>query len=218
MVENRLNTKDHLLQIAGELFANLGYDAVSTRMIAERAGVKLSGIHYHFGSKEKLYRAALTFAVEYDNCANFSLVIAENPALLDSPEGLAEIIRTTVFRTFFDHFNKGDNPEWMKHLVIREVLHPSSVFAIVYEMVIKPDAEAAKRIFTSVRPNAGEPEVYAWLDLLHSQLFLYIMAKDALERLRGEGALNQEFYQHVARVVARAMIFELELPLPADLQ
>ncbi len=218
MPEKKITTREHLLQVAGELFAKLGYDAVSTRMIAERAGIKLSGIHYHFGSKEKLYRAALTVAVEYDNCANFSSVIAENPLLLKTASGLAEIIRTTVFRSFFDHFNKGDNPEWMKHLVIREVLHPSSVFSIIYEVLIEPDVDAAKRIFKSVRPDAGASEVYAWLDLLHSQLFLYIMAKDALELLRGEGALDNDFYQQAARVVSRAMILELELPLPADLQ
>ncbi len=82
----------------------------------------------------------------------------------------------------------------------------------------KPDLEAAQRIYIASKPDATEIEITAWIDILHSQIFLYIMAKEALEIMRGEGAMDSKFYQGVARVVARAMILELELPLPRDLQ
>lgn len=217
MAEKKPNTKEHLLQIAGELFALHGFEPVSTRMIAEDADVKLSAIHYHYGSKEKLYIAALTYAVEYDACADFSSVIAENPALFETREGRAEIIRTTVYRTFYDHF-KGDTPEWTTQLVVRELMKPSAVFPLFADTVIKPDIEAAERIYRASRADATEIEVTAWIDILHSQIFLYIMAKEALEIMRGEGSMDSTFYQGVARVVARAMILELELPLPRDLR
>ena len=217
MVENRPNTKEHLLQIAGELFALHGFEPVSTRMIAEAADVKLSAIHYHYGSKDKLYLAALTHAVESDACADFSSVIAENPALFETREGRSEIIRTTVYRTFYDHF-KEDTPAWTTQLVLRELMKPSEVFPLFAETVMKPDHEAARRIYLATKPNATEIEIIAWIDILHSQIFLYIMAKESLEIMRGEGAMDSAFYQGVARVVARAMILELELPLPRDLQ
>lgn len=217
MAENRPNTKEHLLQIAGELFALHGFESVSTRMIAEAADVKLSAIHYHYGSKDKLYLAALTHAVEYDACADFSSVIAENPALFETREGRSEIIRTAVYRTFYDHF-KEDTPAWTTQLVLRELMKPSEVFPLFAETVIKPDLEAAQRIYLATKPDATEIEITAWIDILHSQIFLYIMAKESLEIMRGEGAMNSVFYQGVARVVARAMILELELPLPLDLQ
>jgi len=219
MAEKKPNTKEHLLQTAGELFALHGFEPVSTRMIAEAAGVKLSAIHYHYGSKEKLYVVALTYAVEYDACADFSSVIAENPALFETREGRAEIIRTTVYRTFYDHF-KGDMdiPAWTTQLVVRELVKPSAVFSLFADTIIKPDIEAAERIYRASRPDATEIEVTAWIDILHSQIFLYVMAKDALEILRGEGSMDSNFFQGVARVVARAMILELELPLPRDLQ
>lgn len=216
--KDTLSTKDQLLHIAGDLFANYGFEAVSTRQIAEKAGVKLSAIHYHYGSKKNLYSAALTYAVEHDNCGNFPSVIEENPKLLENFEGLAEIIRTTVFRTFFDHFNKGDNPVWVKRLIIGEVMHPSQFFSIIIEAVVTPDYEAATKLYRRVKPDAVEAHIYAWLDILHSQLFTYIMAKDALELVRGKEGMGNDFYQQVARVVARAMILELELPLPRDLQ
>ncbi|TKB10711.1 CerR family C-terminal domain-containing protein [Desulforhopalus sp. IMCC35007] len=216
MLETRLTTREHLLQKAGELFALHGFEGVTTRMIAEAADVKLSAIHYHYGSKAKLYVSALAYAVEYDSCADFSSVIAENPVLFETPEGRGEIIRTTVFRSFYDHF-KGDSPDWTVQLIVRELMKPSSLFPVFAEGVVKPDIEAAKLIYLVSKPEATEAEITGWIDLLHSQIFLYVMAKDALEVMRGKGSMDTAFYQGVARVVARAMILELGLPLPRDL-
>lgn len=213
----KITTRDHLLNTAGELFAVHGLDGVSTRMIAEEAGVKLSGIHYHFGGKEKLYLAALTHAMKTDSCADFSSVIQENPTLLETPAGCAEIIRNTVYRSFYDHF-KGDTPDWTTQLVVREIINPSRLFPQFADVVIKPDKEAARELYFRCRPDGEEVHFNGWLDLLHSQIFLYVMAKDALELLRGEGSMNKEFYRGVARVVSRAMILDLALPLPEDLK
>lgn len=41
---------------ATALFARQGYDGTSTKDICEAAGVNIAAIHYHFGSKEDLYR------------------------------------------------------------------------------------------------------------------------------------------------------------------
>jgi AcrR family transcriptional regulator len=53
------DTKARLVEAARRLFAERGYAATSTRMIAREAGVNLGGIQYHFGSKEELHRAVL---------------------------------------------------------------------------------------------------------------------------------------------------------------
>jgi len=45
------------------VFAAVGYEAASTRALAERAGVNLPAIPYYFGSKEGLYRAAIEHIV-----------------------------------------------------------------------------------------------------------------------------------------------------------
>lgn len=48
------NTKDHITQIAMQLFAEKGFDAVSVREIASAADINVALISYHFGSKEGL--------------------------------------------------------------------------------------------------------------------------------------------------------------------
>jgi len=51
---------ERILRAAQELFAELGYDAVSTHAIAERAAVSKANIFHHFASKKALYLAALS--------------------------------------------------------------------------------------------------------------------------------------------------------------
>src|SRR5215831_9578698 len=53
------DTRRRILETAIEAFARDGYDTVSTRHLAERAGVNLPAIQYYFGSKEGLYRAVI---------------------------------------------------------------------------------------------------------------------------------------------------------------
>src|SRR5260370_21733269 len=50
-------TKARILAAAERLFADNGFDGVSLRAIAREAKVQIALIHYHFESKEGLYRA-----------------------------------------------------------------------------------------------------------------------------------------------------------------
>jgi AcrR family transcriptional regulator len=44
----RPDVKEALLQAAAELIAEVGWGRVSSRMVAERAGVNNALVHYHF--------------------------------------------------------------------------------------------------------------------------------------------------------------------------
>ena len=55
--ENAHDTRQLLLDTATRLFAEQGYEGVSTRLLAKEAGVNMALIAYYFGSKEKLYEA-----------------------------------------------------------------------------------------------------------------------------------------------------------------
>lgn len=48
------STRNTILIAAKEALVEHGYSALSTRSIAQRAGVPLSQIHYHFGNKQNL--------------------------------------------------------------------------------------------------------------------------------------------------------------------
>lgn len=54
-----LPTANRLLVAVREVVLESGYAALSTRAVADRAGVPLSQIHYYFGSKEQMILAML---------------------------------------------------------------------------------------------------------------------------------------------------------------
>jgi AcrR family transcriptional regulator len=53
------STRAHLLTAAGDLLREEGYAATSMRAVADRADLRLSLVHYHFGSKRGLLVAVL---------------------------------------------------------------------------------------------------------------------------------------------------------------
>ena len=55
---------ENLATVALELFANLGYHAVSIKAIGDAAGVNAAMIYYYFQNKEDLFRAAIERAVD----------------------------------------------------------------------------------------------------------------------------------------------------------
>ncbi len=56
---NPEETRREILRAAGEAFAECGFVGATTRAVAARAAVNVATLHYHFGSKEGLYRAVL---------------------------------------------------------------------------------------------------------------------------------------------------------------
>ena len=50
---------DKILVAAEEFFAEKGYEAAGMKELASRAGVSQSLLHYHYGTKDKLYAAVI---------------------------------------------------------------------------------------------------------------------------------------------------------------
>lgn len=210
-------TREQLVLTGGELFAEHGYDGVSTRAIAEKAGVNLGSIHYHFGSKENLYIEACSYVMAEKRCNGFLEVLEENPMLAEHPAGQAEIIRTAVYRNFHEFF-KPDKPRWQRQLLILEIVRPSSAMPVLAERLFVPDMEKTRDFYRKIKPGGSNKEANAWMDILHAQIIFYAATEQVFELVRGEKITDVAFYREAAKTVSRAMILQLELPLPEDLK
>jgi AcrR family transcriptional regulator len=75
-----------ILDAAREALVERGYTGTTTRAVAERAGVRVSLVHYHFGGKQQLLAAVL----DREN----DRLLARQEALFAGAEPLAEKWRT----------------------------------------------------------------------------------------------------------------------------
>ncbi|HWS33636.1 MAG TPA: helix-turn-helix domain-containing protein [Actinoplanes sp.] len=57
------SARDEILDAAAELFAQRGYAATSTRLIAERVGIRQASLYYHFANKEQMLAELLEATV-----------------------------------------------------------------------------------------------------------------------------------------------------------
>tara|TARA_B100000029_G_scaffold392078_1_gene389059 strand:- start:889 stop:1533 length:645 start_codon:yes stop_codon:yes gene_type:complete len=106
MTPKEENTRKKLIKAASELFVELGYDAISVRQIASKAGVNLASINYYFGGKQKLLGEVLKktyFQLE----KRIELLIHESPedTFTDSVQRLFDLFNLPDFRrSFLNHF------------------------------------------------------------------------------------------------------------------
>jgi len=63
--KDKIDKKDHILDVAEKVFSDYGFDGASTRMISSEAGVNMAMLSYYFGSKEGLFLAIFERKIGY---------------------------------------------------------------------------------------------------------------------------------------------------------
>ncbi len=83
-----IDSKEMLLRTAEKLFAEHGFDAVTTRMISRESEVNLAMISYYFGSKEGLFQALIE--------GKFPVIRERLEAIRDKESSYWEKIEATI--------------------------------------------------------------------------------------------------------------------------
>jgi AcrR family transcriptional regulator len=78
MEKDKIDKKDHILDVAERVFSEMGYDGASTRLISGEAGVNMAMLNYYFGSKEGLFLAVFDRKISYFKDLLQNLGNAEN--------------------------------------------------------------------------------------------------------------------------------------------
>ena len=155
-----------ILNVAIPLFAERPFDAVSTRKIANMAGVNLSAISYHFGSKEGLYKAIFVKIV--DDLAPVrngfrALIDSHIDQLPGNPESQYLFFEAFVALMLEIILSKR-TPMWEMQLILREMQSHGPNFDLVMQehvdkmqnlmcecvaVILKQDVESSEVILTS---------------------------------------------------------------------
>ena len=125
-------TRQHLLDTAGQVFAERGFAEATSKEICERAGTPMASVNYHFGSREALYEAALVEA--HRHVVGLEELEALTAGLTDPREKL----RAVLYR--FVGLSTSTGTPWGFMVMLREVLSPSAAIPALIKKAVRPKA------------------------------------------------------------------------------
>lgn len=197
--ETRQRTREHLLEVAGQLFASQGFEGTTGKQICQRAGVNPAAINYHFGGLEGLYEAVLHQARERVVGRDDRLF-----ALLDgpgTPEQKLHALITAVVRVIL----ASSRSSWILRLFSREVTNPSSVGGRFLAATAKPRVQRVRALIGDLvgLPQDDPRVALACLNLAAPLQLLLIADRDLVRTIhpaidlspKGEAALVEHFYR-----------------------
>jgi len=143
------DTRQRLLEAAGQVFAERGFHHATIREICERAKAKnVAAVHYHFGEKEELYRAVFEYASKYAPRLDEEAFTAGS-----AEQRLRRIVHTSLSR-FFDE----GRPAWLGKLIAREMIEPTSMLDMMVKQQMRPNAERLKEIIRELIDDKVDDE------------------------------------------------------------
>lgn len=149
--KTQAKTRQHLIEAAGQVFAEYGYRAATVREICMRASANVASIHYHFGDKEKLYLEVLRYAHQKDNESNPGL--AKTDATLSPEEKLRHFVRSLLVKLL------DPGPlAWDGKLLAREMVDPTAAMDVVVHERIRPIHKHIREIVRTIIGSGASDE------------------------------------------------------------
>ena len=193
------SVRDRILDMAQALFAEHGYSAASTRAIAQGAGVNLAQLHYHFGAKRDLFKAAyMRGAVQVTEARSQALAAAR------AQHGEGPIPLEALVRSFVTPFMlNGQTPEGRATMRMHARLHtePDDISKEVLSTVYDDTTLAYTAEFQRVLPQLPH-ETICWRLYFMMGAYRYTLLRTGrLEAMSGGACDSGDFERAVAEIV-----------------
>jgi AcrR family transcriptional regulator len=193
------SVRDRILDVAQSLFSEQGYAATSTRAIAQAAGVNLAQLHYHYGAKRDLFKAAyLRGAVQVTDARGRAL------AALRAEHGTAPIPLEALVRSFVTPFMlNGQTPEGRATMRMHARLHtePDDIAKEVLSTVYDETTLAYLAEFRRVLPQLDHATL-CWRVYFAMGAYRYTLLRTGrLEMMSGGACDSADFERAVDEIV-----------------
>ncbi|MBI2826757.1 MAG: CerR family C-terminal domain-containing protein [Planctomycetia bacterium] len=206
------DTRNRVLQAAGKIFAESGYELGTVREICEQAGANIAAVNYYFGDKKSLYLAA---CVEAQCVREGAVPMPEWPPGTPPAQRLRDFIHTFLRRLLEE-----ERPAWHRQLMLREMATPTEACSQVVEDYIRPMALVLRGIVEELLP-AGTSEVDAFLIgfSVVAQCLFYHINQPIASRLMGTDEYGRltidKLTEHITRFSLAALGYAAPLTRPA---
>lgn len=188
-------TRQRLIEAAGEVFAEAGYEAATVREICARAGANVAAVNYHFGDKLELYTEVLRQSVGavHDETVRHAL----------DQEGPPEAVLRQAVRVMLQRMCPADRPDLRFRLIMHELVHPTEAIARVIDEVMRPIYDRLRGIIGAILklPRDHEKTRLCTQSVI-GQIVHYARSRPVLTRLWPELKMTPEQLEKIADHIA----------------
>jgi len=203
-------TRAALIDAAGCLAAEKGFNSVSTRQIAELSGENIGSIHYHFGSKQQLFDAVVATVAErwQDNPLSGRLGRCD----LKTANGQAEAVELVIRREAALLFDP-QAPAWHCRVIYQLMHFPDPLRDAFRHAVIGPESETIIHLIRTIRPDLDQVAAHQHMFLIIAPLFLHVDYRDALLERLGKNGYDDTYIASLTHLCVRQALLLLNLPV-----
>lgn len=171
-------TRQLLLDAATDVFIDVGFRAARVQDIANAAGVRLSAINYHFGSKEGLYFAVLQYHAE--------IVIRAKPLAPATPEQYTLEQRFRFFiHSLVSRVLDPDSPSKIARLLVREASNPTTALDMLFEHFISQQYSVLHELLLELFGDNTPSDVIAQTAVgIVGQVIVYAALQPLVSKIR----------------------------------
>jgi len=187
----KAETRDRLLEAAGEVFAEVGFKQATIRQICQRAGANLAAVNYHFRDKEGLYVAVAHYA---QACA--APKQAGPPIDFAAPP--ERQLRMFV-GTFLQRAMGRDRLAWYGKLMAREMSEPTGMLERIIDEEIRPRAQILEGLIGRLLgPGHSQGRIRACMRSVVAQCVYYHLCRPVIQRLHPEQGFEPDDMEQLA--------------------
>ena len=208
--ETSNKTRQALISAAGELAAEVGFNAITTRAIAERAGENIGSIHYHFGGKDSLFEAVLLAACQ--RWLDQPLQEVLQGCDLHSKEGQAEGIRRAIRRVAGLLFNR-QIPSWYSRVVYQVLQADNRLRDIFLSTVMDREHEQLAVLLAAIDPSLNDELHLQHFLLLFTPLFFHADYQSAILQRLEKKEYSQPYLDSLIENCITQALLRYRLPL-----
>jgi TetR/AcrR family transcriptional regulator, regulator of cefoperazone and chloramphenicol sensitivity len=189
----RRSTREHLLEIAGQVFAEKGFDAATGKEICKRAGANAAAVVYHFGGLDALYAEVLLEA--RNRLVSTQMIAAAIAGERDPKTKLAALMGLLVGK-----LAGPASQSWAARVIGREILAPSTASTDLIEKEMQGRAAIMKSLVSELTGLPPEHPAVARgaISIIGPCLLLLIANRRRLERAFPALNLRQDSAEEVA--------------------
>lgn len=177
MASSHEETRERLVEAAGEVFAEFGFRSATIRDICLRGKANVAAVNYHFGDKQALYIEA----VQRAHCTQTGQINVEWPPGFTAQQKLRAFIGQWLENQLAE-----DRPSWHMRLMLREMADPTEACVKLVEAFIRPMADTLRGIIHELTPmELGDRQGWMIGFSIVSQCLFYKVHRPIAELLVG---------------------------------